>query len=978
MVDLNNLSLDDLLASIKGELPPVQETQEAAQPVEEPVEENIIFEQPVIEEAVYEEPVSEEPVYSPPVETDYGAYGFISLEDEDEPENTPEPVEPVVYSPEKPIEVVFDGSEEQSEPLMPYMSEPVQIVDESDSEPIDYTPQPIEVIDEADGVSDMFSQMPDFDAPAAHEIYTPAAAQPEEQADGSFAVFGGINMDVDIVSMFPSVSENGEIVIENPESDEPEPSRDFAGQESPSAVDLTKTVAIDDLKAVNAVFERPGIVTGRNMFDKTADLSALPAILPADELLNDRYQNEEKTFVRTGEIPLLAKQKKAEKPDDGQMLLPGFGETPEAQQVDEDKVEDELKKNRSRKVGSFRLEGVEEEEPQLDSEMVDELNESSINSGVRGKRFSNIKTRTRMNRQSVEYAHPSDRASVALFIGKKKTAATAAAIISGACAAMLILLTAIPAVADKLNASVAIASLGDRPFTGLVSIVLLVIAASAGLPAYADGVTTFFNSGKPNSQTPIFLAATVSLIQTVLVFALNPKGQPPVFALAAAFIISLNAFGKRMIYTRVAQNFGFLVSRGKEGLYGIRTVDNAADAAMLGQNTVIGEAEIRYSGKSKFASNFIAYSLASDSADDLCVKLVPIVAVASVVIGIIAGFATKNVMFGFSLFSGALCMGAPASAVIAASLPLSVANKSLRADGAIVTSYASAFEYESTNAIAMDASELFPGSHCNIHGVKTFHGVRIDDSILIAASMLITAGGPISSLFNEVVMGRKELLHNVEELTYEDKLGLAGWIRGRRIFVGNRKLLENHNIEIPMSVDEARYCHDNRRVIYLADSGKLAAIFVVSYSTDPRIAAYLSRIESNGINILVSTTDSNITEEFVARSFGIPVNSVKVVSANVGKVLKDYSERVTPKTEAKIIHNGSPLAFLHSVSAASSLCSSAGAVSTQQAFCTAAGLLLMAIIVLFSGAGNVSALQVCICQAMWLAIGLILPLAGRD
>lgn len=926
-MDLTNLSLDELLAQIKADSgykePEKQEPATVAK--EEPAEEIVAEEISVIEEEP-EEPVAYEPQRFEPEPTE-----FLSLETE-EKEETEKISAPVFYS-EQPIEIVEETADEPES-----LFEPVNIT---------YTPPaapaPLEIVEEEAAEPE-----------PATVAYAPAVPTEEDKAEQpeKFEIFGNIDIESDVSAMFPEITE------EEPETE------NQATEE---------TIVVGELPDKTVVFERPGIVTGKNMFEKTADLRAVPAILSADDMLKEKYLSGEKTFVRTGAIPIVAPSKpQPVHHEDGQMVLPGFGEPEEpVEQVDESVVEDELRKNRSKKVDSFRLEGIAPEEPHIDEDIAEELG-GEIRE--KRKRFSSTKTRTRLNRQSVEYRKPSDKAKISEFISRKRVTAIVGTAVSGVCALAMLIMTAIPSLAQRINDASPSVSV-----VAVVSLAVLAVAFFATLPLWSSGISCFFSgSGKPNARTPVSLAAVAALIQSVLLVIFDTHGEMPVFAPAAAFVLCLNAAGSLLAYSSVEKNFAFLASRSKDGLYTVRTIDNASDANRIGRNVVMGEADIRYSGRTKFASNFLAYSLASDAADDLCIKLVPIATAASIVIGLIAGIASKSALCGISIFAGAMCMGTPASAVLAANLPLSKANKALREDGGIVTGYAGAFEYESTNAVAVDAADLFPGSSCNIHGMKTFYGVRIDDAILTAASMLIAAQGPISSLFNEVVMGRKELLMNVEDMVYEDRLGLSGWIRGRRVFVGNRKLLENHNIEIPMSVDEAKYRHDGRRVVYLADAGKIAAIFVVSYGSEPRIAEHLRRIENNGINILIRTTDSNITEEFVANTFGLPLNSVKVVSTPAGEVLKSYADSVTPKADAKLLHNGTAAAFLHCVSKAGSLCAAAGVVTTQQTFCTAAGLLLMAIIVIFSGALNVSALQICICQLIWTAIGAGVSLINKE
>ena len=947
-MDLTNLTLDELLEQIKsGSYSPTPAQEKPAADTEE------IKEEP---QAVYE-PV----IFTPEPE--------IIQEDEAASEEEPEAVayEPEAISEpdEEPEEIFIAVEEDEAEEAVevpvfyqPPTAEPIEIIDESEREepapffsaifspPPQEEPTPLEIVDSTD------ADEPDF-------TYTPPVAQPQEEAaddegiQENFKIFGNINIDADINSFFPDLAQNDEEYTDD-------------------AAD-GKTRRVGDLEEKTAVFERPGIITGQKMFEKTGDLRAIPAILSADDMLNSDTKAEEKTFIRTGSIPIVAQEKdRVLQHDDGQMILPGFNvaEEPEVH-VEESKVEDELRKNRSKKVDSFKLEGVEEEAPSIDEETLEEISEQIKE---KPRRFSATKTRTRLNRQDTEYRKLSDKAKVSDFIARKKLTSFIGMVITAVCALVLLITTGIPAVAAAVNRGSA-----DFSITAVLSLVFLLVGICAAAPHCISGITCFTKgSGKPNTQTPVILAAVAAVIQAVLLLIFDKAGEIPSFAAAAALVLCACCTGKWISYKRIQQNFAFLTATQKDGLHTVRTIDNLSDANKIGRNVVMGEADIRYSGKTNFVTNFLAYSMASDATDDLCAKLVPIISGASAVIAIIAGIATKNAVCGLSLFAGAMCIGSPACAIISANLPLYTANKKSVEDGGIITSYAGAFEYESTNALALDAADIFPATSCNIHGMKTFYGVRLDDAILTAASMLISAGGPISSLFNEVVMGRKELLMNVEDLVYEDRLGLSGWVRGRRVFVGNRKLLENHNIEIPISVDEAKYRHDGRRVIYLADAGKIAAIFVVSYGTDERIAEHLRKIENSGINLLIRTTDSNITEEYVANCFGLPLNSVKIVSSNAGDVLKSYADSVQPKADATLVHNGSAKGFLHCVSAAGTLCSAAGVITTQQTFCSAAGLLLLAIIVLFSGAFNVNALQICVCQLLFAGLGIIVPKINKN
>ncbi len=728
----------------------------------------------------------------------------------------------------------------------------------------------------------------------------------------------------------------------------------------------TQTVTVKAMQESPRFFERPGIVTVKSdKFGKTGDLNAVPSIMAAEDALKmKRKPAQEETKPKEKNL---------------QMVLEGFmPDTSTREYIDDAKAENELKENRIQKVESFRLEGVEEKEKEINTEILEEMTKSGGEGLAGGKRFSFIKAKARANRQRVEYNRTQDRNRTFRFLNKKHTVTLTSTVICAVCALGLLFTGAIPAVAAGLNESLAPQWLGTMPASCFFSLLLLLICTFAGLPIYSRGVTCFFNgSGRPNACTAVAAALVACFVQLIAASLSTEGKNVPCFALLGAVAVVLFGVGQLISLSDIAKNFLFLSALDRGGnLYAADTIENAADIKRLAQESVEGGADIRYSAKAKFAANFLSYAFAGDSTDDLCAWLTPVGAAASFVLAVIVGLAKKDVAYAFSIFSCAMCMSIPVSSAIALALPLSRTNSRLRDDGGFLSSYAAAFEYETTNVVAVDAADLFPAECCDIHGMKPFGGVRIDEAILTAASMILAVGGPIGALLGNVVMGRKELLLPVEELIYEERLGLSGWIRGRCVVLGNRRMMENHNIEIPEEAKESRYARGGRRVLYLADNSKLIALFVVSYGTDVRIAENVRKIEESGINLLVRSTDPNITEKSIAMTFGIPVSSIKVVSNAAGEVLTAYAKRVNPRLEAKLVHNGSPLAFLHAVRAAGRLCGIAGRINAQQIACCAAGLLIVTILSLLPAA--VSPLVVCLCQFVWVLVGLAVPLAGRE
>ena len=90
-------------------------------------------------------------------------------------------------------------------------------------------------------------------------------------------------------------------------------------------------------------------------------------------------------------------------------------------------------------------------------------------------------------------------------------------------------------------------------------------------------------------------------------------------------------------------------------------------------------------------------------------------------------------------------------------------------------------------------------------------------------------------------------------------------------------------------------------------------MFVVSYSVDKTLSVYIHELERNGVQLLVRSNDVNITEEMLARSFGLPLNSVKVISGVAGKIFRDRRDEFTERLPVTMLHDGTALTMLRTL-----------------------------------------------------------------
>lgn len=214
-------------------------------------------------------------------------------------------------------------------------------------------------------------------------------------------------------------------------------------------------------------------------------------------------------------------------------------------------------------------------------------------------------------------------------------------------------------------------------------------------------------------------------------------------------------------------------------------------------------------------------------------------------------------------------------------------------------------EFGSLHAVAVDAQDLFPSESVLLHGIKTFSGARIDEALLEAAAVSIAAGGPLAGVFRRVIENKTDMLPPVDTLVYEQDMGLSGWVGGRRVLVGNRRLLENHGVDVPSRDYENRYAKDGRQLVYLSTAGELSAMFVVSYIADEGIAQSLHSMEKAGLTLLVRTCDPNVTESLICGTFDMDSYYVEVMGVTAGRAYERL--RSAPQTgnpDAVLASNG--------------------------------------------------------------------------
>lgn len=508
-----------------------------------------------------------------------------------------------------------------------------------------------------------------------------------------------------------------------------------------------------------------------------------------------------------------------------------------------------------------------------------------------------------------------------------------------------------------------------------VNLVLLAVACAVNWRVFWNGIRGLW--GAPTPDSVLALAGVGALAQLVALM-MNAEAfeadKITLFAAPAALLLCFGALGKYLMSGVISRNFA-LVSTGSEHVAAFRLEDEELCTRLADG---LGEPEpcLVASRPTTLVEGFLRRSFSVRASDRMLQRMSWVLAGAALFTALIALFSKQGLAMAFTAFAGTLCLGGPASATLLAAVPGMLMQKSAARVGAVVPGWSSIEELSGANMIVVGAKDLFPAKSVRLHGIKTFEKERIDLAILYAASVLIAGCDTLRDVFMNIIQSKTNILFPVESLENDPGFGFTAWVKDKRVIIGNRAMMEKQGVEIPSLDYENRYTKGKKQPIYLAVSGRLFGMFLVSYKANEQAAHVLESLNRQGVSVLVKSDDFSLTTELISQIYGLEEGSVKVLSGAERHALAPVTEyqQYSPGCMA---HIGSFASFVGGLLAA------AGAASAERtsSLVQAAGILVsvvLALLLAFTGGMAALALPALVLyQAAWAVLTLMISMLKR-
>lgn len=509
-------------------------------------------------------------------------------------------------------------------------------------------------------------------------------------------------------------------------------------------------------------------------------------------------------------------------------------------------------------------------------------------------------------------------------------------------------------------------------------LILLVASAALCWQTMLGGLAGLISMRRGSTADTMPAMAAVAAILQCVMFLLKPEWYNPatlcLMTGPAALLLCGNAAGKAIDAHTIRDNFT-LVSAGMDHAVAYRL----KDAGVL-RTVTAGLAEPRpnvlVSRPTRLMKGFLAGSESRRTSDKNQQQFARILLGCGVAAFLFTLLYRKDAGTAFTALAGVLCLGAPLAGTLISAMPMRLMQRSAAQIGAVIPGWKDIRLLGRVNVLQVTAQDLFPKGCITLRGIKPVRKEDIELAIIYSASMLADVNTPLKDIFLGMTGDNRKLLCKVENLETLDGLGYVGWINGERVMIGSRRLMDTYDIQLPSMEYERRHTVNQRRVIYLAVSGKLFSMFQVAYQSDPDTAAVLDSLRRAGLSLIVDCDDFNCDEALLQTAYNLPVGTVKVLSGKEHKALEPAVAWL-PESEGSMLHLGSFASFVGGLEAAAGAAEGEHRSSMVLSASVLISCILAMIMALAGGLAGLPLPALALYQIAWAVLAMIFPLIQR-
>ena len=256
-------------------------------------------------------------------------------------------------------------------------------------------------------------------------------------------------------------------------------------------------------------------------------------------------------------------------------------------------------------------------------------------------------------------------------------------------------------------------------------------------------------------------------------------------------------------------------------------------------------------------------------ADIIAGYFVPVVIVIAFLAGIAWFISGMSVIFSLTIMIAILVIACPCALGLATPTAIMVGTGKGAEYGVLIKSGEALETTHKIRTIVFDKTGTITEGKPEVTDIITINGV--DEVYLLQLSASAEKGSehPLGDAIVNMAQEKNLELLKGENFEAIPGYGIEVMIQGKKMLLGNKKLMDDRKIEITLQSESDRLAGEGKTPMYVAMDHQLTGIIAVADVLKPSSKRAVEILHSMGIEVVMITGDNRRTAEAIARQAGI-------------------------------------------------------------------------------------------------------------
>ncbi|NSW92561.1 MAG: copper-translocating P-type ATPase [Firmicutes bacterium] len=256
-------------------------------------------------------------------------------------------------------------------------------------------------------------------------------------------------------------------------------------------------------------------------------------------------------------------------------------------------------------------------------------------------------------------------------------------------------------------------------------------------------------------------------------------------------------------------------------------------------------------------------------ADVISGYFVPVVIAIAIIAGLAWYISGMSAIFSLTIFISVLVIACPCALGLATPTAIMVGTGKGAEYGVLIKGGEALETTHKIKTIVFDKTGTITEGKPKVTDIVTTAGISETELLQLSASAEKGSEHPLGEAIVNRAKEKNPEFFNVESFEAIPGHGIEVIIQGKKMLLGNKKLMNDRNIDITLQKESDRLAEEGKTPMFVAIDNKLAGIIAVADVMKPSSKRAIEVLHSMGIEVAMITGDNRRTAEAIGKQVGI-------------------------------------------------------------------------------------------------------------